>query len=79
MKQENIEDVARFEDVQDENEDIIKLWEPLDVDIDEKYEFVPKGLIFSLLSNFVYYIIAYPILKLVTKIVYDLEIEEKKI
>ena len=78
MKQENIEDVARFEDVQDENEDIIKLWEPLDVNIDEKYEFVPKGLIFSLLSNFVYYIIAYPILKLVAKIVYDLEIEGKE-
>ena len=80
MRQDNNENVAELDDleIQDENEHIIKLWEPLDFNIDEKYNFVSKGVIFSILSNFVYYIVAYPILKVLTKVVYDLEIEGKE-
>ena len=61
MRQDNNENVAELDDleIQDENEHIIKLWEPLDFNIDEKYNFVSKGVIFSILSNFVYYIVAY--------------------
>lgn len=61
-----------------ENEHIIQNWGTLEFNIDEKYEYVPKNHIFNLFSNLVYYGIAFPILKLVTKIVYDLRIEGKE-
>lgn len=61
---------------QDENINIINLWTPCEFNIDENYEYVPKeGTIFSICSDFIYYGIAYPILKVLTKIVYDLKIE----
>lgn len=62
----------------EENEHIIHLWEPLEFNINEKYNYVPKGIIFSIFSNLLYYGIAFPILKIVTKIVYDLKIEGKE-
>ena len=71
---ENLE----LEDVQDENEHIIDLWEPLEFNIDDKYEYVPKSKVFSLLSNGLYYGIAYPILKILMKVVYDFKIEGKE-
>ena len=64
--------------VEAENEHIIQNWEPLEFNIDEKYKYVPKGPIFKFFSNLVYYGIAFPILKIVTKIVYDLKIEDKE-
>lgn len=60
---------------QEENEHIIHLWEPLEFNIDEKYKYVKKGIIFSFFSNLLYYGIAFPVLKLITKIIYDLKIE----
>ena len=63
---------------QEENEDIIHLWEPLTFDINEKYEYVPKGKVFTIFSNLLYYGIAFPILKVLTKLVYDLKIEGKE-
>lgn len=62
----------------DENEHIIKNWEPLEFNIDEKYEYVPKEKSFSLFSDILYYCIAFPVLKILTKIVYDLKIEGKE-
>lgn len=62
----------------DENADIINQWEPLEVNIDENYEYVKTGKIFSFFSNLLYYGIAIPILKVLTKIVYDLKIEGKE-
>lgn len=62
----------------EENEHIIKNWEPLEFNIDEKYEYVPNGKIFSIFSNILYYGIAFPILKIVTKVIYDLKIEGKE-
>lgn len=64
--------------VEAENEHIIQNWEPLEFNIAEKYEYVPKSYIFKFFSNLVYYGIAFPILKLVTKLVYDLKIEGKE-
>lgn len=62
----------------DENADIITQWEPLEVKIDENYEYVKTGKIFSFFSNLLYYGIAIPILKIIIKFVYDLKIEGKE-
>lgn len=62
----------------EENEDIIQLWEPLEFKIDEKYKYVSNGIIFSFFSNLIYYGIAFPVLKILTKIIYDLKIEGKE-
>lgn len=75
---DNIEELENLEDIQDENEHIIDLWEPLEFNIDEKYEYVSESKLFSLLSNGLYYGIAYPILKILMKIVYDFKIEGKE-
>lgn len=64
--------------IEDENSDIIEPWESLKFDIGENYEYVPKDTMFSLCSDLLYYVIAYPILKILTKIVYDLKIEGKE-
>ncbi len=61
--------------INEENTDVIKLWEPLKFDIDENYEYIPKGKIFNFFSNILYNVIALPILKILTKIIYDLKIE----
>lgn len=62
----------------DENADVISQWEPLKVKIDENYEYVKTGKIFSFFSNLLYYGIAIPILKIIIKFVYDLKIEGKE-
>ena len=53
-------------------------WNILEFNIDEKYDYVPKGKIFNLFSNLLYYVIAFPILKIITKLIYDLKIEGKE-
>lgn len=73
-----LDKLEELENVQDENEHIIDLWEPLEFNIDENYEYVPKSKVFSLLSNGLYYGIAFPILKVLMKIVYDFKIEGKE-
>lgn len=62
----------------DENEHIIHMWEPLEFNINENYQYVVKSNIFNLLSNMLYYGIAIPILFLLTKLLYDLKIEGKE-
>ncbi len=64
--------------VPNENEDIIHIYEPLEFDIDEDYQYIKEGKIFSFFSNLVYYGIAFPILTILNKIVYDLKIEGKE-
>ncbi len=61
--------------VNEEDTDVIKLWEPLKFEIDENYEYIPKGKIFNFFSNILYNVIALPVLKVLTKIIYDLKIE----
>lgn len=70
--------ISNIELEENENEHIIKNWEPLEFKIDEEYEYVPRGKVFSFFSNIVYYVIAFPILKIATKIVYNLKIEGKE-
>lgn len=74
----NMEEIEALEETADENEHIIELWEPLEFNIDEKYEYVSKNKLFQICSDLLYYIIAFPILKIYTKIVYDLKIEGKE-
>lgn len=72
-KFEELEEFENF--VEFENENIIDLWQPLEFNIDKNYEYISKSKIFSIVSNLIYYGIAYPILKFLLKIVYDLKIE----
>lgn len=58
--------------------DTINSWRKLDFDIDENYEYVPENISFRLASDTLYYLIAFPILKLLTKIIYDLKIEGRE-
>lgn len=74
----DMEEIEALEEIADENEHIIELWEPLEFNIDEKYEYVSKNKLFQMCSDFLYYIIAFPILTIFTKIVYDLKIEGKE-
>lgn len=74
----NMEEIEALEETADENEHIIELWEPLEFNIDEKYEYVSKNKLFQICSDFLYYIIAFPILTIFTKIVYGLKIEGKE-
>ena len=62
----------------EENEDIIHVYEPLEFKIDKNYQYIKKGKIFLFFSNLLYYGIAFPILTILNKIVYDLKIEGKE-
>lgn len=61
-----------------ENEHIINLWQPLEFKIDKEYEYIVKNKIFMFFSNVLYYGIAFPVLKILNKLVYDLKIEGKE-
>lgn len=66
------------EEIQDENEDIIHMYEPLKLNIDENYQYIRDGKIFSFFSNILYYGVAFPVLTILNKIMYDLKIEGKE-
>ena len=66
------------EAIQNENEDIIHLYEPLELKIDENYQYIKEGKIFSFFSNLLYYGVAFPVLTILNKIIYDLKIEGKE-
>lgn len=56
----------------------INSWRTLEFNIDENYEYIPKGKLFRLASNILYFGIAFPVLKVLTKVIYDLKIEGKE-
>lgn len=64
--------------VNNENEDIIKMWEPLKFDIGLNYKYVKNNIFFKLISNLFYYIIVAPIIFLISKIIFGLRIEGKE-
>lgn len=74
--QQNIKDMKEV--AEKEKRNIIDLCKTCEFNIDEKYEFVPEGKMFSLFSNLLYYGVAFPILKILMKIIYDLKIEGKE-
>ncbi len=63
---------------ENENEDVIHMKEPLEINIDEKYEYIKEEKIFSFFSDLIYYGLAFPVLTILNKIVYDLKIEGKE-
>ncbi len=71
MEKQFVEDI-------DENDDIIHLYEPLKLNIDEKYQYIKDSKVFSFFSNLLYYGIAFPVLAVLNKIVYDLKIEGRE-
>lgn len=60
-----------------DKENIYHLWEPLDSPINDDYEFANHSIVFYLFSNLLY-IIAYPILFLLNKIVFNFRIVGKE-
>ena len=64
--------------VNNENEDIIKMWEPLKFDIGLNYKYVKNNIFFKLISNLFYYIIVAPIIFLISNIIFGLKIEGKE-
>ena len=72
--------IEREEAISENQEDLefINSLRTLEFDIDENYDYVPTNIVFRLMSDILYYLIAYPILKVITKIVYDLKIEGKE-
>ncbi len=62
----------------EQNEDVIHLWEPLEVKLDSNYKYINDEKIFSFFSNLLYYGLAFPVLTVLNKIVYDLKIEGKE-
>ncbi len=63
---------------ENENEDIIHMYEPLELNINEKYQYIKEGKVFSFFSNLLYYGLAFPVLTILDKIIYDLKIEGKE-
>lgn len=70
-KTNNLEDV-------DENSDIIDMWTPLDFDSDKNYKFVSDNDLYNLISDMVYYLVAVPVIYLISKVMFGLKIEGKE-
>ena len=59
MQLENIEKIE--ENLENEDEHIINMWTPLDIEIDEDYDYIKEGIMFKIASTLLY-IIVWPIL-----------------
>lgn len=64
--------------IQNEDEDIIQMYEPLEFKIDKNYKYIKDGKVFLFFSNLLYYGVAFPILTILNKILYNLKIEGKE-
>lgn len=67
-----------IEEKVEEQEENIDFWHSLEFCIDENYEYIPKSQAFTLISDFIYYLVAFPVLSIIGKVVYDLKIEGKE-
>ena len=63
-----------MESILAEDSHVLHLWEPLKFSMDENFEFVHHGFLFSLFSNLLY-AIAYPILFVLLKIGFGFKVE----
>lgn len=66
-----------YDNLQDD-ENIVYIQESMKFELNENYQYIKKNKIFLFFSNFLYYIIAFPILTILLKIIYDLKIEGKE-
>lgn len=71
MQLENIEKIE--ENLENEDEHIINMWTPLDIEIDEDYSYIKEGILFNIASTLLY-IIVWPILVVYNKIMYNFKI-----
>lgn len=75
---EIVEEEFEKMDTCDENEHLIHMWEPLEFNINENYQYIVKNKLFNIFSNMLYYGVAVPVIYVLTKILYDLKIEGKE-
>lgn len=71
MQLENIETIE--ENLENEDEHILNMWTPLDIEIDEDYDYVKEGILFKAASTLLY-IIVWPILVIYNKVMYNFKI-----
>lgn len=71
MQLENIEEIE--ENLINEDEHIINMWTPLDLEIDEDYEYVNDSVLFKIASTLLY-IVALPIVFIYNKLMYNFKI-----
>ena len=71
MQLENIEKIE--ENLENEDEHIINMWTPLDMEIDEDYDYIKEGILFKIASTLLY-IIVWPILVVYNKLMYNFKI-----
>lgn len=71
MQLENIEEIEK--NSLNEDEHIINMWTPLSFEINDEYKYINNGFLFNLVST-ILYIIAYPILFVYNKIMYNFKI-----
>lgn len=62
----------------DENSDIIDMWTPLDFDSDKNYKFVSDNDLYNLISDMVYYLVAVPVIFLISKVMFGFKIEGRE-
>lgn len=71
MQLENIEKLE--EEMINEDEHIINMWTPLDIEIDEEYKFINESLLFNI-ASILLYIVALPIVWIYNKVMYNFKI-----
>lgn len=71
MQLENIEKIE--ENLLNEDEHIINMWTPMNIEIDENYEFINNGILFKTISTLLY-IVVLPLLWVYNKVMYNFKI-----
>ncbi len=71
MQLENIEEIE--ETLLNQDEHIINMWTPLNIEIDKDYKFINNGILFNLVSNLLYLVVL-PLLYIYNKIMYNFKI-----
>lgn len=68
---------SKQKEIINDDDHVLNMWTPLKLDITENYQYVPKSIIFNILSTLLY-IIAYPILVAYNVIMYGFTVEGKE-
>lgn len=61
-----------------EDSHVMELWKPFNFDLSRDYRYIHKDFIFNFFSNLLYYLIAAPILFILTKIIFDIKFEGRE-
>ena len=66
------------EEQQRHEKDVVKMWMPYKDKVDVDYKFIHNNIFFKLVSNILLYLIAIPILYLITKITFGFKVKGKQ-